>query len=174
MATWRDIAAQLKPAEDQLIERYRFGQFKGDSAAPGRGYRVVETPWGVVGRRGYPGFAFTAVSRRSAWPETQAVFEIYWEEIPDRRFVVMQSIWRPGHWYDDGPPYDEFYDTHIAVNISKQGVRWMRSQPGPVVHMKWGDQADLDHPPADGEPPEELLLARREWEAIRNTWTSRG
>ena len=43
---WRDHAAQVKPAEDRLIDRYREESFRGTRPAPDRGSEMTETPWG--------------------------------------------------------------------------------------------------------------------------------
>ncbi len=48
--TWQEIAEQVRPAEDELIERYRYGLFQGD--APRAGLRValvaIERPDGLL------------------------------------------------------------------------------------------------------------------------------
>ena len=45
----------------------------------------------------------TGIRRVSAWPETMMVLDAFWENFPDRRFVVMVSIWPPSRWQDQEP-----------------------------------------------------------------------
>lgn len=166
IVTWQDIAAQVRPAEERLIERYRSELFQGESASPDRGYMTVETPWGPA-RSIFPGVAVTGIGRRSAWPETQMVLDVFWQTFPDRPVVAMRPIWPYGRWHEAEPPYDEFFDMHLVEGIHKYGVRWVRAQADGVVYMAWRNRADLDNPPAEGEPPDELLRARSELDALQ-------
>jgi hypothetical protein len=91
-STWKEIAAQVRPAEDRLIERYVSELFKGDVPQPGLGYPTLETPWGTG--RGLPiiSMYITGIRQLSAWPETRMVLDAFWENFPDRRFVLMVPI----------------------------------------------------------------------------------
>lgn len=164
-ATWQQIAAAKRAAEDRLIARFRSDLFRGEAAAEGRGYPTLETPWGL-GRQFFSGLYAISVARRSAWPETQAVFDVYSEAYPARRLVVGQMLWGPGRWYDEEPQYDGFFDVHIAERIHKRGPRHLKEQPGVVVYLISKGGADLANPPAPGEPPPELLEARVELERL--------
>jgi hypothetical protein len=166
---WRDHAAQVKPAEDRLIDRYRQELFRGTSPAPDRGYETTETPWGP-GRQFFSAMHVTGIQRRSAWPETQMVLDMFWDNFPDRHFVVLRAIWPPDHWLDGEPPYNDVYWFNLAEHIATRGLQWLRVQPGPLVHFIWSNTVDLQHPPADGDPPPDLVAARREINDIKSGW----
>jgi hypothetical protein len=126
---WRDHADQVEPAEDRLIDRYRDEFFKGRSPASDRGYETTQTPSGI-GRRFYPAMYVTAIERRSAWPETQMVLDMFWESIPDRHFVVLRAIWPPDRWFDDEPPYNDLYWANLAEHIHTRTPGGFACSPG--------------------------------------------
>jgi hypothetical protein len=169
---WRDRADQVKPAEDRLIDRYREEFFGGRSPASNRGYETTRTPWGL-GRGFHRAMYVTAIDRRSAWPETQMVLDMFWENFPDRHFVVMRAVWPPDRWFDDEPPYNDLYWTNLAEHIHTRAPTWLRVQPGAVVYFNWRNMVDLQQPPADGGPPPALLAARQAMEEIESGWLGR-
>jgi hypothetical protein len=169
---WQDHAGHVEPAEDRLIDRYRDEFFRDRSPGSDRGYETTQTPWGV-GRRFYSAMYVTAIERRSAWPETQMVLDMFWEGFPDRHFVVLRAIWPPDRWFDDEPPYNDLYWANLAEHIHTRAPEWLGVQPGPVVYFNWRNTVDLQHPPADGDPPPQLLAARQEIEDIERGWLGR-
>lgn len=166
---WRDRAAHVEPAEDRLIDRYRHQAFAGTEPAPGRGYQTTETPWGI-GRTFFSGMHVTGIGRRSAWPETQMVLDMFWENFPDRRFIVLRPIWPPGHWFDAEPRYNDVFWVNLVEGIHKRGGEWLRVQPGPLVYFIWSNIVDVHNPPGDGDPPPELITARQEIDDIKRRW----
>ena len=160
---------QVRPAEDRLIDRYREELFRGPSPAPDRGYPTTQTPWGI-GREFFSAMHVTAVGRRSVWPETQMVLDMFWENFPDRHFVVLRAIWPPDYWHEAEPPHNEVFWFNLAEHIHTRGLRWLRLQPGTQVYFIWSNTADLANPPTAGDPPAELLAARRELDEIKSRW----
>ena len=174
MTSWQGIAAQKRPAEDRLIERYRARlidhnnpRYVDDPES------TVTTAWGV-GHRFESGFYVTGFSRRSAWPETQMVLDVFWDIHPDRRFVVMRSLWPPGQIHEPEPPESGYFYLNLWESIVARATRWLRVQPGPVVYFIWSTTNDLDDPPAPGDPPPELLAARAQTAAIKRRWVPAG
>jgi hypothetical protein len=165
--TWQELAEQKRAAEDQVIARHRWGLFKGEMPAADRGYPTRETPWGL-GRQFFSGLYVTRLSRRSAWPETQMVWDLFWENFPDRHFIAFDPLWPPSCWDDPEPPYEEFADVHLVEGIHEHGRRWLAVQPGPVVYFIWQVHADARAP---GAPPAELLRAREEIDRIKASWS---
>jgi hypothetical protein len=117
-----------------------------------------------VGHRFENGLYITSFGRRSAWPETQIVLNIFWKVHPDRRFVVMKGLWPPARIDRPEPPENELFYMNLWESMLTRAGRWLRVQPGPVVYFIWGSPVDLDNPPAPGDPPSELLEARAETE----------
>jgi hypothetical protein len=169
--TWTEIAAQVRPAEDRLIERYVKDFFKDDVPQPGLGYPTLETPRGTGRALPIISMYVTGIRRLSAWPETMIVLDAFWENFPDRRFVLVVSIWPPSRWQDPEPPYNEMFYVNLAGWIHKRSVRWMSMQPGPLVHFIWSSSVDFDRPLAPGDPPPDLLAARSEIDEIKSVWT---
>lgn len=169
--SWIDLAAIRQSAEDRSIDRYREDFFRGDAPATDRGYATIETPWGL-GRQFFTGLYVTAFGRRSAWPETQLVLDLFWDVVPDRRVVVMRCLWPPDRRRDIEPPYNELFDVNLVEGIHKHAQRWLAMQPGPVVYFIWQSPVDFDDPPAPGPPPAELVSARAEIDRIKSEWLS--
>lgn len=165
--TWKEIAAEKRPAEDRLIDRYRSAFFKGDSPEAGRCYPTQETPWGL-GREFFSGFFATSIGRRSAWPETQLILEFFWDIHPTRHFVAMRPIWPLGHSHDPEPPYNDVLSVNLveAMHTGREND-WTAVQPGPMVYVISELRADPAEPPAPGDPPDELLTARAEVDELR-------
>jgi hypothetical protein len=174
--TWKEIATQVRPAEDLLIDRYVQALFKGDVPQPELGYPTLETPWGTGRVLPMISMCVTGIRRLSAWPETMMVLDAFWENFPDRRFVLMVSIWPRSRWQDPEPPYNEMFDVNLVEWIYKRSTRWMAMQAGPLVYFIWSNSVDFERPPAPGDPPSELLAARSEIDEIKSAWTdtSRG
>lgn len=166
-ASWRELAAQKRAGEDRLIERYRLELLGDDGPRTGRGYPVTQTPWGPA-RQFFPAMYVAGISRRSVWPETQIVLNLFLEFAPDRRVIGMRGIWPPAKWDDPEPPYNELFAVNLAESIHKYGPSWLAAQQGPVVYFVWSTPVDFEYPPALGGPPPELLAARAEVERIRN------
>lgn len=61
-------------------------------ADPGLGYPTRETPWGIGPALPIISMYVTGIRRVGAWPETMMVLDAFWENFPDRRFVLMVSI----------------------------------------------------------------------------------
>jgi hypothetical protein len=167
---WQDLAAQKRSSEDRLIERYRAALFDhGSSASTADDARTITTPWGI-GHRFHRGLYATEFSRRSAWPETQIVIDLVWQAYPERRFIVMRGIWPPERVHDPEPRYNDLFYINLWESIMTRASNWLAVQPGPVVYFIWSNRADLDDPPAAGDPPPELLSARAEVAAIKSRW----
>lgn len=171
--TWQEIAEQVRPAEDELIERYRYGLFQGDAPRAELGYPTMETPWGTGRNLDIVGMGVTGIRRLSAWPETMMVVDAFWPNFPDRRFVMMVTIWGMD-WHEAEPRYNDVFWWNLAEWIVKRAMSRMRQQPGPVVYFIWSVSVDPDRPPAPGDPPRELLTARSEIAQIRSSWTQTG
>lgn len=168
--SWQEVAAQKGSAEDRLIDRYRLELFDGERPADSRGYPTIETPWGC-GRQIFPGLYVAGIGRRSVWPETQMVLQLFLTSHPDKQVIGWWGIWPPGHRNDSDPPYNEMFSVNLAESVHKHASRWLALQPGPVAYFIWWTPTDLEHPPALGDPPPELLSARAELDAIRSRWT---
>lgn len=171
MSTWQDLASERQAGEDSLIERFRATLFDRDeSDTSDDPDRTVATPWGAVGHRFHRGLYITDFRRRSAWPETQLVLDVFWEAHPERRFIVMKGIWPPERIQEPEPPENELFDLNLWESIVTRARRWLRVQPGPVVYFIWSSPVDLEDPPASGNPPQELLAARAETANIKSHW----
>lgn len=112
----------------------------------------------------------TGIGRRSVWPETQMVLDMFWENFPDRHFVVLRTIWPPDRWFDAEPPINDVLWFNLAEHIHTRAERWLRQQPEPRVYFIWSNTADLEDPPATGGPPPELMAARDELADVRRRW----
>jgi hypothetical protein len=170
MSTWQEIAEKRRAVEDRLIQRYQDRLF-GDGSPIGEDAddRVAMTPWGL-GHRFHSGFYITAFRRRSAWPETQVVMDLFWEAHEDRHFVLMKSIWPPDRIHDPGPPHNDLFYVNLWESIVSRASGWLRVQPGPLVYFIWSTPVDLNDPPAPGDPPSALLAARAETAEIKSHW----
>lgn len=169
--TWQQLASDRRPAENRLIARYRSAFFRGEKPAAGRGSRTVQTPWGI-GCGFFPGMYVAEINRRSAWPETQIVLNLWLDFAPDRRVVAMWPVWPPEYWHADEPPYNDVLYANLAEAIQKRAVKRFASQPGQIVYFIWGAPVDFEHPPAPGDPPPELMSARAEIAQIKSKWRS--
>lgn len=169
--TWRELAEEKRRNEDYLIDRYRERLFSEGPAVDETddADRVIDTPRGV-GHRFHRGLYATAFSRRSAWPETQLVMELFWQAYADRRFVVMKAIWPPDRIHDFAPPYNDLFYVNLWESIMTRAPEWLAVQPGPVVYLIWSSPVDFDNPPAPGDPPAELLSARSEVDQLKRQW----
>jgi hypothetical protein len=166
--TWQELAAHKRSAEDRLIERHRTAFLISEGPGPGSNDGTKQTPWGAS-YRFFPGMYVAAIARRSAWPETQIVFHVFLDFIPDRPAIVMWPIWFPESWHAEEPPYNDVLGVNIAEALQKRFRNNLAAQPGPVLYFIWETLVDFAHPPAPGDPPPELLSARAETEHIRKT-----
>jgi hypothetical protein len=171
--TWQELAARKRPAEDRLIERHRQGFFRGEAPAAGRGYPTIQTPWGVA-REFFPAMHAADIQRRSAWPETQIVLNLFLEFAPERRVIAMWPIWLRESVQEGEPPYNDVLAINIGEAIQKRAPSRLALQPGPFVYCIWENPIDLTDPPAPGNPPPELVNARAETEQIKSRWLSTG
>jgi hypothetical protein len=165
--SWHELAVSKREAEDGLIGRYRLEVFDGARPAADRGYRTVDTPWGI-GRQFFPGLYVAGISRRSAWPETGVVLNLFSEARLDQRVVAIKGIWPPDRWHETEPPYNELFWMHLAEGILTYPRRRIAGQAGPVAYFVWRSPVDFDNPPAAGDPPSELLDGRAELDRIAN------
>jgi hypothetical protein len=167
IAGWTETAALKRAAEDHLIARYRSELFKGDAPEDGRGYLIIRTPAGPA-RQFFPAMYALRVERRSVWPETQIAIDAFLDFADPRRAVVLWPLWPPARWHDAEPAHNDVLWVNIGEAIHKRFNSRSTVQPGATVYFIWGARADLQDPPASGEPPAELLSARRKLDAIRS------
>jgi hypothetical protein len=165
--SWQQFAVRKRNSEDRLIGRYRLEAFNGDTPAEGRGYPTLDTAWGL-GREFHPGLYVAGVGRGSAWPETGIVLNLFSEARPQQKIVAIKGIWPPDQWHQDQPPYNEMFWMNLAEGIETYPRRRISGQNGPVAYFVWRSTVDLANPPADGDPPLELLDARAELDRIAN------
>jgi hypothetical protein len=165
---WRELAAEKRAGENRLIERHRHDLFGDETPPAGRDIHTQQTPWGA-GVQVAPEMFVTAIRRRSAWPETHMVLDLFWAAFPDRHWVVMLAVWPPAQIRDLEPRYNDVLWFNLMEWLHTRGPRRIRDQPGPVVYYIQGSRYDL-HPPALGPAPAELLAARQEVDEIKRGW----
>jgi hypothetical protein len=165
---WRELAAEKRAGEDRLIARYRHQLFGDGASCTAEKTRLQQTPWGP-GAQVASDLFVTATGRRSAWPETQMVLDVFWHTFPDRPWVMMLGVWPPAEIRDVEPRYNDVLWFNLREWLHSASVRRLREQPGPVVYYVHGNRYD-DHPAALGPEPAELRAARQEDDQMKRGW----
>ena len=166
----RELAAERIAGEDRLIERHRDELFGDDARADAQPTAMQSTPLGPAVQVA-PDVFVTEITRRSAWPETQMVLDVFWAAFPDRHFVVLHGIWPPAQVRRPTPPYNDVLRFNVAEWLHTRAPRLLHERHGPIVYYFGSTRYD-QHPPALGQPPTEVLVARQEDDQIKRGWAS--
>jgi hypothetical protein len=165
---WRELAAEKRAGEDRLIARYRHQLFGDGASRAVEKTRMHQTPWGP-GAQVASDLFVTAIGRRSAWPETQMVLDVFWSTFPDRPWVMMLGVWPPAEIRDSEPRYNDVLWFNLREWLHSASMPRLHEQPGPVAYYVHGNRYD-DHPAALGPEPAELLAARQEDDQMKRAW----